>query len=230
MAKLLEALMDIRRWDTETLMVKTGPKAFAFLSRQKFWHIILDARQEYIMLWELKLIKLQMPWIEVDLFVSFGISINLQTIEWFDKGFLKTIKWFKKCILKRNSPVNTETNSTMLRTKPRLKCESTFEFQFILGKRYKHFWSKAHISFTSWKNCKSYPSSQTRKWKSKVTIFLLCLSSNSRSFCSHSLIYYRTRVRSLAMLVTNSLTNWLPFSKLYWCDPGRWRWQLKTCW
>ena len=46
--------------------------------------------------------------------------------------------------------------------------------------------------------------------------------------------FYRTRVRSLAMLVTHSLThsltNWLPFSKLDWCDPGMWRWQLKTCW
>ena len=65
--------------------------------------------------------------------------------------------------------------------------------------------------------------------------------------------YYRTRVRSLAMLVTHWLTNslthsvtfpiigyacqWLPnsltnsllFSKLDWCDPGMWRWQLKTC-
>ena len=36
------------------------------------------------------------------------------------------------------------------------------------------------------------------------------------------------------MLVTNwltdSLTNWLPFSKLDWCEPGIWRWQLKPCW
>ena len=69
-------------------------------------------------------------------------------------------------------------------------------------------------------------------------------------------IYYRTRVRSLAMLVTNWLPNWLThslpfsqldsdhclplslthwltflfFSKLEWCDSGMWRWQLKTCW
>ena len=46
--------------------------------------------------------------------------------------------------------------------------------------------------------------------------------------------FYRTWVQSLAMLVTHSLTdwltNWLPFSKLDWCDPGMWRWQLKTCW
>ena len=42
--------------------------------------------------------------------------------------------------------------------------------------------------------------------------------------------FYRTRVRSLAMLVTNWLTHWLPFSKLDWCDPGTCRWQLKTCW
>ena len=32
--------------------------------------------------------------------------------------------------------------------------------------------------------------------------------------------FYRTRVRSLAMLVTNWLTHWLLFSKLDWCDPG----------
>ena len=42
-------------------------------------------------------------------------------------------------------------------------------------------------------------------------------------------LFYRTRVRSLAMLVTNSLTD-----SLNWCDPGVWRWQLcwwwKTCW
>ena len=45
--------------------------------------------------------------------------------------------------------------------------------------------------------------------------------------------FYRTRVRSLVMLVTNSLTHsltdWLLFSKLDWCDPGVWRCQLKTC-
>ena len=45
---------------------------------------------------------------------------------------------------------------------------------------------------------------------------------------------YRTRVRSLFTLVTNWLTHWLTdsllFNKLYWCDPGVWRCQLKTCW
>ena len=30
--------------------------------------------------------------------------------------------------------------------------------------------------------------------------------------------FYRTRVRSLVMLVTNSLTNWLPFRKIDWFD------------
>ena len=30
--------------------------------------------------------------------------------------------------------------------------------------------------------------------------------------------------------LTHSLTDSLPFSKLDWCDPGMWRWQLKTCW
>ena len=47
-------------------------------------------------------------------------------------------------------------------------------------------------------------------------------------------IFYRTRVRSLAMLVTHSLTDSLThsvtLSKLYWCDPGVWRCQLKTYW
>ena len=46
--------------------------------------------------------------------------------------------------------------------------------------------------------------------------------------------FHRTRVRSLAMLVTHSLPNSLPnsvtLSKLYWCDPGVWRCQLKTYW
>ena len=46
--------------------------------------------------------------------------------------------------------------------------------------------------------------------------------------------FYRTRVRSLGMLVSDSLTHSLPnsllFSKLDWCDPGVWRCQLKTCW
>ena len=48
--------------------------------------------------------------------------------------------------------------------------------------------------------------------------------------CQKEISYYRTQVRSLAMLVTNSLTHSLPFSKLDWCDPGVWRCLLKTCW
>ena len=51
-----------------------------------------------------------------------------------------------------------------------------------------------------------------------------------RGIQGQQLYFYRTRVRSLGMLVTNSLTNsltnWLPFSKLDWCDPGMWRWEL----
>ena len=50
--------------------------------------------------------------------------------------------------------------------------------------------------------------------------------------------FYRTRVRSLGMLVTNSLTHWLTDSLTHWllfsrldrCDPGVRRCQLKTCW
>ena len=44
------------------------------------------------------------------------------------------------------------------------------------------------------------------------------------------LLYYRTWVRSLAMLVINWLTDTVTFSRLDWCDPGVWRCQLKTCW
>ena len=34
----------------------------------------------------------------------------------------------------------------------------------------------------------------------------------------------------LCLSLTKSLTNSLPFSKLDWCDPCMWRWQLKACW
>ena len=40
--------------------------------------------------------------------------------------------------------------------------------------------------------------------------------------------FYRTRVRSLVMLVTNSLPPSLLFSKLDWCDPGVWRCPLQA--
>ena len=36
--------------------------------------------------------------------------------------------------------------------------------------------------------------------------------------------FYRT------LKMTHSLTKWLLFSTLDWCDPGVWRCQLKTCW
>ena len=42
--------------------------------------------------------------------------------------------------------------------------------------------------------------------------------------------FYRTRVRSLVMLVSDWLTHSLLFSKLDWCDPGVWRCELKTSW
>ena len=88
MAKLLEALMDMRRWDTETLIVKTGPKAFAFLSDGQrcklFW---CKARIHNVV----TKVKRQMLWSEVDLFVSFGISSNLQTIEWFRQRIFKSV-------------------------------------------------------------------------------------------------------------------------------------------
>ena len=43
--------------------------------------------------------------------------------------------------------------------------------------------------------------------------------------------FYRTRVQSLAILVTNSVDDSLTlWSRFDWCDPGVWRYQLKTCW
>ena len=49
--------------------------------------------------------------------------------------------------------------------------------------------------------------------------------------------FYRTRVRSLAMLVTHWLTHWLTHSLTHSClvnlidvTCGLWRYQLKTCW
>ena len=34
----------------------------------------------------------------------------------------------------------------------------------------------------------------------------------------------------LCLSVTHWLTHSLPFSKLNWCEPVMWKWQLKTCW
>ena len=67
-------------------------------------------------------------------------------------------------------------------------------------------------------------------WSSSVSISCF----NVQSSIGHLSCFYRTWVRSLAMLVTHSLTNSLthslPFSKLDWCDPGVWRCLLKICW
>ena len=46
-----------------------------------------------------------------------------------------------------------------------------------------------------------------------------------RAFYLELIDFYRTRVRSLATLVTHSML----FSRLDWCEPGVWRCQLKTC-
>ena len=66
---------------------------------------------------------------------------------------------------------------------------------------------------------------------SHFSIFFWKQINKSVLFCSYN---YRTRVQSLGMLVTHSLThsltNWLLFSQLDWCDPGVWGCQLKTCW
>ena len=61
---------------------------------------------------------------------------------------------------------------------------------------------------------------QKMKWKD--TLSILC-------FFLIETCFYQTRVRSLGMLVTNSLTDWLPFNKFDCCDPGAWRCLLKTC-
>ena len=75
------------------------------------------------------------------------------------------------------------------------------------------------------------------KSDAKLKEFNKFTSKSIRNFLSMrriSCFFYRTRVRSSVMLVTNSVTHWLthslPFSKLDWCEPGIWRWQLKTCW
>ena len=65
--------------------------------------------------------------------------------------------------------------------------------------------------------------------KSVFTCVVIWISGASSHNCSYN-DFYRTQVRSLAMLVTHSLTHRLPFSKLDWCDPGVWRCLLKTCW
>ena len=70
-------------------------------------------------------------------------------------------------------------------------------------------------NLTSWSSEDSHPS-----------------GNKSRYSCCY---FYWTRVRSFFTLVTNWLTDWLTdwltnqlqFSKLDWCDPGLWRWQLK---
>ena len=67
-------------------------------------------------------------------------------------------------------------------------------------------------------------------WRGQVLQFCVWKYRGSANWC---ILFYRTRVRSLGMLVSNSLTHWrtdwLLFSKLDWCDSGMWRWQLKTC-
>ena len=74
----------------------------------------------------------------------------------------------------------------------------------------------------------------SRSWKAnKLQTNLLVERGQFVPFL-FSRYFYRTRVRSLAMLVSNSLTHSLTHSvtpsKLYWCDPGVWRCQLKTYW
>ena len=77
------------------------------------------------------------------------------------------------------------------------------------------------------------------KLNKKLNLYIILLPIDGVNFAiwveMKQVIYYfyRTRVRSLGMLVSNwlthSLTHSLLFSKLDWCDPGVWRCQLKTC-
>ena len=58
-------------------------------------------------------------------------------------------------------------------------------------------------------------------WRGNTFVLHLCWPA---IFYLNMNSFYRTRVRSLGMLVTNWLTDWLtnslPFSKLDWCGPG----------
>ena len=67
---------------------------------------------------------------------------------------------------------------------------------------------------------------------SQKTIIGICSDKkiNNYNYNWCGLHFYRTRVRSLVILVSHWLTDSLPFSKLHWCDPGMWRCLLKTCW
>ena len=53
--------------------------------------------------------------------------------------------------------------------------------------------------------------------------------SSNKTFSLMIVIGPESGVRSLAMLVSNWLTDWRPFSKLDWCDSGTCRRQLKMC-
>ena len=56
-------------------------------------------------------------------------------------------------------------------------------------------------------------------------------------FSSNECFFYNTFLSDPSPIIGNAcqwlthwLTNWLLFSKLDWCGPGMWRWQLKTVW
>ena len=55
-----------------------------------------------------------------------------------------------------------------------------------------------------------------------------------QTFASSLLRWVANNTSPIIVYPCYSLTHWLPhyvqFSKLNWCDPGVWRWQLKTCW
>ena len=100
-----------------------------------------------------------------------------------------------------------------------------------------------HITFLDINFCFFYIFSKEGLWLKleqpftfyfEVIIYWYSNMTHTRFFLLSFFTFYQTRVRSLFILVTHSLTNWLTdsllFSKLDWCNPGVWRYQLKTCW
>ena len=77
-------------------------------------------------------------------------------------------------------------------------------------------------------------------WGSKgqihLFVLLLFLKYGQSVFSSKQLEFFigpesdHWECLSLTHSLTDWLTDWLLFSKLDWCDPGIWRWHLKTCW
>ena len=90
------------------------------------------------------------------------------------------------------------------------------------------FWLSRHL-FLFFHICWQVGSDHLTQFLSSTHMLQLCRGTLD-SVTVSLFVFYRTRVRSLVMLVSDWLTHSLLFSKLDWCDPGVWRYQLKTCW